>query len=53
VVYDVRTAKVALEVAARGARMVETSVIREMLRESRKAAQMSGGSPTDSPQQPV
>ena len=36
VVYDVRTAKVALEVAARGARMVETSTIRDMIREARK-----------------
>jgi glycerophosphoryl diester phosphodiesterase len=36
VVYDVCTAKDALEVAARGARLVETSVIRDMLREVRK-----------------
>jgi glycerophosphoryl diester phosphodiesterase len=36
VVYDVRTAKLALELAARGARMVETSAIREMIREDRK-----------------
>ena len=36
VVYDVRTSKAALEVAARGARMVETSTIRDLLRESRK-----------------
>lgn len=39
VVYDVRTAKEALEVAARGARMIETSAIRDMMREARK---MSG-----------
>jgi len=32
----VRTSKAALEVAARGARMVETSTIRDLLRESRK-----------------
>jgi glycerophosphoryl diester phosphodiesterase len=36
VVYDVRTAKLALELAARGARLVETSAIRDMLREDRK-----------------
>ena len=42
VVYDVRTAKQALEVAARGARLVETSVIRELLREARKTATASG-----------
>jgi glycerophosphoryl diester phosphodiesterase len=36
VVYDVRTPKVALDVAARGARLVETSSIREMMRERRK-----------------
>jgi glycerophosphoryl diester phosphodiesterase len=36
VVYDVCTAKAALEVAARGARLIETSVIRDMLREARK-----------------
>jgi glycerophosphoryl diester phosphodiesterase len=36
VVYDVRTAKLALELAARGARLVETSAIRDMLREGRK-----------------
>ncbi|HKU16795.1 MAG TPA: glycerophosphodiester phosphodiesterase family protein [Steroidobacteraceae bacterium] len=36
VVYDVRTPKLALEVAARGARLVETSSIREMMRERRK-----------------
>ena len=38
VVYDVQTSKVALEVATRGARLVETSAIRDMMRESRKAA---------------
>jgi glycerophosphoryl diester phosphodiesterase len=38
VVYDVRTAKDALEVATRGARLIETTVIRDMLREARKAA---------------
>jgi glycerophosphoryl diester phosphodiesterase len=36
VVYDVQTAKQALELAARGARLVETSAIRDLLRESRK-----------------
>ena len=36
VVSDVRTSKAALEVATRGARMVETSTIRDMIRESRK-----------------
>ena len=36
VVYDVRTAKLALELASRGARLVETSAIRDMLRELRK-----------------
>ena len=36
VVYDVRTAKLALDVATRGARLVETSAIRDMLREGRK-----------------
>jgi glycerophosphoryl diester phosphodiesterase len=38
VVYDVRTPSLALEVAARGARLVETSAIRELTREARKAA---------------
>lgn len=38
VVYDVRTPQAALEVATRGARLVETTAIREMLRESRKTA---------------
>jgi glycerophosphoryl diester phosphodiesterase len=38
VVYDVQTSKVALEVATRGARLVETSAIRDMMRESRKIA---------------
>jgi len=38
VVYDVRTPKLALELAARGARLVETSAIRDMLREGRKQA---------------
>lgn len=37
-VYDVQTAKLALELAARGARLIETSAIRELLRESRKAS---------------
>jgi glycerophosphoryl diester phosphodiesterase len=36
VVYDVATAKLALELAARGARLIETSAIRELLRESRR-----------------
>jgi glycerophosphoryl diester phosphodiesterase len=36
VVCDVRTAKVAGELAARGARLVETSAFREMLREFRR-----------------
>jgi glycerophosphoryl diester phosphodiesterase len=36
VVYDVRTAKLALDLAARGARLVETSTIRDLIRESRK-----------------
>ena len=36
VVYDVQTAKQALELAARGARLVETSAIRDLIRESRK-----------------
>lgn len=36
VVYDVRTAKLALELAARGARLIETTAIREMIRECRK-----------------
>lgn len=36
VVYDVRTAKLALELAARGVRLVETSAIRDLLREVRK-----------------
>ena len=33
VVYDVLTAKLALELAARGARLIETSAIRDLLRE--------------------
>ena len=41
-VYDVRTAKEALEVAARGARLVETSAIRELMREARKLAALPG-----------
>jgi glycerophosphoryl diester phosphodiesterase len=36
VAYDVRTAQLALDLAVRGARLVETSTIRDMLRESRK-----------------
>ncbi len=36
VVYDVRTAKQALELAQRGAHMVESSAIRELLRERRE-----------------
>lgn len=36
VVYDVQTAKLAMELAARGARLIETSAIRILLRESRK-----------------
>jgi glycerophosphoryl diester phosphodiesterase len=42
VVYDVRTSKAAHEVATRGARMVETSTIRDMIREAKKAASASG-----------
>lgn len=42
VVYDVRTAKLALELAARGVRLVETSAIRDLLREARKMAALSG-----------
>ena len=38
VVYDVQTAKQALEVASRGARLVETSAIRDLLREERKTS---------------
>jgi glycerophosphoryl diester phosphodiesterase len=38
VVYDVQTAKLALEPAARGARLIETSAIRDLLREARKAS---------------
>jgi glycerophosphoryl diester phosphodiesterase len=36
VVYDVQTAQLALELASRGARMIETSAIRDLLREARK-----------------
>jgi glycerophosphoryl diester phosphodiesterase len=36
VVYDVGSAQLALQFAARGARLIETSAIRELLRESRK-----------------
>jgi glycerophosphoryl diester phosphodiesterase len=36
VVYDVGTAKLALELASRGAGLIETSAIRDLLRESRK-----------------
>src|SRR5262245_60690432 len=36
VVYDVRTAQLAMELASRGARLIETSAIRELLREARK-----------------
>lgn len=36
VVYDVQTAKLALQLAARGARLIETSAIRDLLREARK-----------------
>jgi glycerophosphoryl diester phosphodiesterase len=36
VVYDVGSAKLALQLAARGARLIETSAIRDLLRESRK-----------------
>jgi glycerophosphoryl diester phosphodiesterase len=35
-IYDVRTAKLAAELAARGARYAETSTLRDLLRESRK-----------------
>jgi glycerophosphoryl diester phosphodiesterase len=38
VVYDVGTAKLALELASRGARLIETSAIRDLLRESRKGS---------------
>jgi hypothetical protein len=37
-VYDVGTAKLALKLASRGARLIETSAIRDLLRESRKTA---------------
>lgn len=37
VVYDVQTAKLALQLAARGARLIETSAIRDLLREARKS----------------
>jgi glycerophosphoryl diester phosphodiesterase len=37
VLYDVRTPQVALDLATRGARLVETSAIRDMLREARKS----------------
>lgn len=36
VVYDVRSVKHALELAARGARLIETSAIRDLLREHRR-----------------
>jgi glycerophosphoryl diester phosphodiesterase len=36
VVYDVRNVKHALELAARGAQLIETSAIRELLRETRR-----------------
>ena len=36
VVYDVRTAKLALELAARGVRLVETGAIRDLMRETRR-----------------
>jgi glycerophosphoryl diester phosphodiesterase len=35
-IHDVQSAQLALELAARGARLVETSAIREMIRESRR-----------------
>lgn len=38
VVYDVGTAKLALELAARGASLIETSAIRELLREGKKVS---------------
>jgi len=41
VVYDVSTAKLALELASRGARLIETSAIRDLLRESRRDSQAS------------
>jgi glycerophosphoryl diester phosphodiesterase len=37
VVYDVRTVQLALELTSRGVRLVETSAIRELLREVRKS----------------
>jgi glycerophosphoryl diester phosphodiesterase len=42
VVCDVQTAKLALELAARGARLIETSAIRDLLRESRKTGALPG-----------
>ena len=39
VVYDVGTPKLALELASRGARFIETSAIRDLLRESRRGSQ--------------
>jgi glycerophosphoryl diester phosphodiesterase len=38
VVYDVQTAKLALQLAPRGTHLIETSAIRDLLRESRKTA---------------
>jgi glycerophosphoryl diester phosphodiesterase len=42
VVYDVQTAQLALELVARGARLIETSAIRDLLRESKKTGAPSG-----------
>jgi glycerophosphoryl diester phosphodiesterase len=42
VIYDVQSAKLALELAARGSRLIETSAIRDMIRESRKQKVPSG-----------
>ena len=35
-IYDVQTAKLALELAARGARLIETSAIRDMMQRRRR-----------------
>src|SRR5262245_7889538 len=38
-VYDVRSAQLAMELASRGARLIETSAIRDLLRELRKESE--------------
>lgn len=43
VIYDVRSAKLALELAVRGARLIETSAIRDMLRELRRQKSPASG----------